>query len=381
MNVLEKAILGGHGSEVFFRSPFENTPLQKKPGGCCEMDFESFVEGPLLWIVFLLFAIVVTARFAFFFVAVIRSTKNKEPKVPYVLKILGRFLGPYHMSVPKKPLYALLRYVFHFCLVAIPVWLGGHVVLWTESRLEWDWLSLPDTWADAMTWVFLALALFFMIRRLFFKEIRGNSSFRDYAIIIITALPFMTGYFLTHGSVDQIGFLSAHIRTIHVLCGEAMILMAAFLFCRTWMNPNKCTGCAACELACPTGTIESRDEEKYRIFNYSHYQCICCASCVNTCPEGAAELRHQFSLPRFFQLIHKYEIRKAQLQECERCGAFFAPEPQMDKAKITFPDKDYLRFCPNCRKVNMGDVFHMLSPWHRKFSSGSKKQQLFIKRS
>ena len=329
------------------------------------MDFESFTEGPLLWVVFLVFAVVVAARFVFFFAAVFRSSKGKNSQIGYSSAIIGRFLGPFHMAVLKKPLYAVLRYVFHFCLVVVPIWLGGHVVLWTESRLEWDWLSLSDSRADWMTLILLALAAYFFGRRIFSKEVRANSFLRDYLIIFFTALPFMTGYFLTHGNLDGVAFLSDHIRTIHVLSGEAMILMAAFLFCRTWMNTRKCTGCAACEQACPTGTLESRDEGKYRIFNYSHYQCICCASCVNTCPEGAAELRHQFSIPGFFKIADKYEIRKAELQECEKCGAFFAPEPLMDKIGKTFTH-DYLRFCPNCRKTNTVDMMKKLFPWHRR---------------
>ena len=339
------------------------------------MAFESFAEGPLLWMVFTVFLLSLVARVLFFFAAVIRSSRDKNTKIGYDLATLGRFLAPFHMAVGRKPLYAVLRYIFHFCLVVVPVWLVGHIVLWSESRLGWDWISLPDAWADRMTLIFLVLAAYFFGRRIFSKNVRPNSFLRDYLIIFFTALPFLTGYFLAHGSVDQVGFLGTRIRTIHVLSGEAMILMAAFLFCRTWLNTRKCTGCAACELACPTGTLESRDEERYRLFHYSHYQCISCASCVNVCPEEAAELRHQFSIPLFFKIGGKYEIRKAELEECERCGAFFAPEPQMDKVKGLFPEKDYLLFCPDCRRMNAGDVLHALSPWHRKSGERDKSER------
>ena len=339
-------------------------------------DIESFLEGPLLWTVFLIFAVAVAARLVFFLAAIIRSGRDKESSAVYSLAIFGRFFAPFHMGVLKRPLYAVPRYIFHICLVAVPVWLGGHIVLWTESRLEWDWISLPDGLADWMTLILIALVLFFLIRRIASKEARLGSSLRDYVIICLTGLPFVTGYFLTHGNLDGVAFLGEHIRAIHVLFGEAMIVMAAFLFCRTRMNPRKCTGCAACELACPTGTLESTDHGRLRTFHYSHYQCICCASCVNTCPEGAAELRHQFSLPRFFQALGKHEIRTVELQECGRCGEFFAPEPLMDKIGKSFTHES-LQLCPNCRKLNMGDVMKSLSPWHRK-PGDSKKPRLFI---
>ena len=329
------------------------------------MDFSSFIEGPLLWIVFLLFIVGVIARIVFFFFEIIKSSRDKDSGLRYGFATFGRSLLPFHNAAIKKPLYAFLRYIFHICLFAVPIWLAGHIALWEESRFEWTWRSLPDAWADWMTLLLLGLAIYFFIRRIAVKDIRITSSLTDYVIIILTCLPFVTGYFLTHGSLESIAFLSNNMWTIHILSGETMILMAVFLFCRTRLNTQKCTGCAACEIQCPTGTLESTEEGNLRIFTYSHYQCICCGACVNTCPEEAAELRHEISLKRFFQIVPKQEIRSVELTACERCGVLFAPEPQLDKIGQTFTH-EYLRFCPRCRMLNIGDLFYQLSPWHRK---------------
>lgn len=329
------------------------------------MDFSSFTEGPLLWIVFLVFIIGIITRLVFFFFEIIKSSRDKDYRWRYSLATFGRSLLPFHNAVIKKPMYATLRYLFHICLIAVPVWFSGHIALWEESRFEWAWGSLPDAWADWMTLLLLGLAVYFLIRRIAVKDIRITSSMQDYLIIILTALPFVTGYCLTHGSLDSIAFLGNNMWTIHILSGEAMIIMAVFLFCRTRLNTQKCTGCAACELNCPTGTLESTDEGNLRIFTYSHYQCICCGACVNTCPEEAADLRHEISIGRFFQIAPKQEIRSVELTACERCDALFAPAPQLDKIGQTFTH-EYLRFCPRCRMVNIGDLLHQLSPWHRK---------------
>ena len=329
------------------------------------MDFYSFVEGPLLWIAFLVFLAALLIRLFFFSCAIIRSSRDKDKRQVYTIATFGRFFLPFHKAVVKKPIYATLRYIFHLCMIVVPIWYSGHIVLWSESRFEWEWVELPDAWADWMTLVLLGLAVYFLIRRIVIPEIRLNSSKSDYILIIITALPFMTGYFLTHGTLDSVSFLGDNMTVIHMLSGEAMILMAVFLFCRTRLNIKKCVGCAACELSCPTGTLESNDNGKHRIFTYSHYQCICCGACVNTCPEDAAELRHEISAKRLVQVLLKQEIRSIELQACERCGALFAPEPQMEKIGLTFAH-DYTKFCPNCRKANIGDTLHQLSPWHRK---------------
>jgi formate hydrogenlyase subunit 6/NADH:ubiquinone oxidoreductase subunit I len=329
------------------------------------MDLDSFVEGPLFWIVSLVFLLAVAARLAFFISKIIVSSRGKESGVAYALAIFGRFLLPFHKAVPKKPLYAALRYIFHGCLFVVPVWLSGHISLWEMSRFEWSWTSLPSAWADGMTLTLLFIAGYFIIRRVASPRLRSDSSTRDFLVIIFAGLPFLTGYFLAHGAFEEIPFLAENMRLIHVLSAEAMILMAVFLFCRTRLNPRTCTGCASCELSCPTGTLETKDSGILRIFKYSHYQCICCGACVNTCPEDAAELRHEISLKRFFQIIPKQEIRSVEMKACQKCGTLFVPEPLFDKIGLAIKDQ-YLLFCPNCRKTNTGDLYRRLAPWARK---------------
>ena len=329
------------------------------------MDFDSFLEGPLFKIVFLIFCVGIIVRIAFFISSIFKHNRNIEEKGGHIFTVFARSLVPFHRAVPKKPLYSSFRYIFHICLFVVPIWLAGHISLWEDSGLEWSWVGLPDGWADAMTIIAIALALFFLLRRILFKDERNNSSVSDYVIIVLAGLPFASGYFLAHGNLDNVAFFGDNMWAIHVLSGEAMILMTAFLFCRTRLNALRCTGCASCELACPTGTIESKDRGHTRFFNYSHYQCICCASCVNTCPEDAAELRHEVSLKNVFQIFAKNEIRAVEMQSCNRCGALFVPEPLMEKIEKTFT-YEYLNYCSTCRKTNMGDYLQQLSPWHRK---------------
>jgi ferredoxin len=326
------------------------------------MDLSIFAEGPLLWIVFLLFLAGVSARLVFFGIKILTSPKGDQGRLGFSVPVFGRFLLPFHKAIAKKPLYAVIRYVFHLGLFIVPIWLAGHVSLWEESWLGWTWSTIPDKTADWMTILVIAIAAFFLVRRLFWPEARARTSWMDFVVILIAGLPFLTGYFLTHGTLDKVAFLGDNMRLIHVLSGEAMILMAVFLFCRTRMNPSRCTGCAACELSCPTGTLESKDKGTLRIFNYSHYQCICCGACVNTCPENAAELRHEISARNFFRILPKQEIRSVEMKACRKCGALFVPEPLFDKINRAFTD-DYLNLCQNCRKTNVVDLYRRLAPW------------------
>ena len=194
------------------------------------MDFYSFVEGPLLWIAFLTFIIGSLVRVALFF-----SLSVKRDKVvyqhfswKYVLATFGRWLLPLNKDVAKNPVFMISVYLFHLCLIVVPIWLGGHVTLWEESRFEWSWRTIPDGLADWMTLIFLAIALFFLLRRIFSADIRLLSTFSDYLVLVVTALPFATGYFLMHGTLDGVGFLGDHMQLIHMLSGELMLILIPF---------------------------------------------------------------------------------------------------------------------------------------------------------
>lgn len=329
------------------------------------MDLYSILEGPLLWIIFLVFFTGLLIRFLFFLWVLIKNNRSSEEKkrIP-IIAILARLFLPLHKAFVKKPFYTAVRYIFHVFLFVVPIWLSGHIVLWSESRFEWEWAALPEAWADWMTLIFLALATYFLMRRLILTRVRRDSSIADFVLILIAALPFLTGYLLTHDTLGSVAFLGDNMVIIHILSGQLMILMILLLFYKARFNVELCTGCASCVQNCPTETLESHDQENLRIFNYAHFQCICCGSCVSVCPEGAAELRHEINAKRLFEVFSKRQIRTVELEACEKCGAYFAPEPQMEKIGLIF-DSDCIKCCPNCRKTKMGERLHQMSPWHR----------------
>ncbi|OGF58822.1 MAG: hypothetical protein A2Y62_10075 [Candidatus Fischerbacteria bacterium RBG_13_37_8] len=330
------------------------------------MDFESFLtESPLLLIVFSLFIIGILIRFIFFIFSIFKTEKFKSTGWIFIFNAMGRFLFPFHKTFIKKPIYAILRYIFHLCMIIVPAGLYGHIIWWNSSRFELSWPSIPDSLADWMTVLFIVLGIVFLLRRMIFTDIRRKSSLFDYLFIIICLLPFLSGYFLAQGTLDSISFFNKNMFAIHILTGCIMMLMVTVLFLRSRLDIKKCTGCAACELNCPTGTLESFDRRIHRHFIYAHYQCIACGSCIKACPENAAELRHELSFTLFFQILKKQEIRTVELKRCQKCNNVYVPEPQLDKIFKTISD-DYIYLCPRCRKVNHANIFRKMSPWANK---------------
>ena len=201
----------------------------------------------------------------------------------------------------------------------------------------------------------LALLLAFLLRRTLATRVRASSSATDYLFLLVVSLPFLTGYFLSHGTPDFLSLLDKDMWTIHILSGEIMLISSAFLFCRTRLVEDRCTGCAACVLSCPTGTLEAMERGTYRVFSYSTYRCITCGSCVGNCPEDAGELRHEIYLRRFLPLPVKIQIRSVRLEPCERCGALFVPEPQVHKVLRTIAEVVPC-LCLQCKKTSFSRI-------------------------
>jgi len=329
------------------------------------MDFDYFVEGPLLWLAFIVFITGILTRTVFFIYVILKRVGNSsnEFRLRYILVIFGRWLVPLHKVLIKKPVYTVTRYLFHTCMVVLPIWVAGHISMWEESRFEWSWTPLPDSVENWMMLIFLWLACFILIRRIIYSIIHRSFSIKDYVLIVIATLPILSGYCLMHYTfLNDISFFDENMLIIHELSGEAMLIMIAFLFIRARLFEKICTACGACALGCPTGAIDFGDKGKLRKIRYSHYQCICCASCVSLCPESAAVLRHDISFSRFFRVSSKEEIRSAELAVCEKCNKLFAPKAQIEKINRTIND-DYIFLCPLCKETMHGEHFYQQSPW------------------
>ena len=184
------------------------------------------------------------------------------------------------------------------------------------------------------------------------------AGFSEFLMIGVTALPFVSGYFLTHGTLSDIAFFDSYLWYLHVISGEAMLLMIVCLFCRTRLNKARCVGCAACVENCPTETLVFRDQGEYRLFRYSHCRCICCGACVDVCPEGAASLRHDLHPANLIRVFSQTDAGQVELKTCDSCGARFGPKPQLGKLyrKVHAQDVEVDAFdhCRRCKILRSG---------------------------
>ena len=69
-------------------------------------------------------------------------------------------------------------------------------------------------------------------------------------------------------------------------------------------NEHRCTGCQACEIACPNGTIkvitkqevqaDGKKKKAIDVFVYHLELCTMCNMCVTSCPSDAIKMAQTF---------------------------------------------------------------------------------------
>ncbi len=184
-----------------------------------------FLTGPALWFAFIFFIGGLAVRIAFLF----RLSRKKDRVVynhfsfRWGLRSVMHWIIPWaSASMRQQPVFTLVGFLFHVSLLTVPLFLDAHIVLWDEAFGVSLW-SLPDALADAMTVALLAAAVFLFVRRGIRPEVRILTSSWDYALLILTALPFLTGFLSYHqwGPYELLLIL-------HILLGEILLILIPF---------------------------------------------------------------------------------------------------------------------------------------------------------
>jgi len=187
----------------------------------------NFVSGPLVWVSFILFF----GGSIWRIVSMVRMAKKTDPVVyqfwslKYALRSIFHWIIPFASeNMRKHPAMTIVTFAFHICLFIAPLFLFAHIIL---IKASWNisWMYLPDTVADVMTMVVIGACIFFLVRRLTLPEVKYVTSFSDYVILAIVAVPFITGFWTYH---QWVGFRIMGIA--HILTGE--IMLAAIPFTR-----------------------------------------------------------------------------------------------------------------------------------------------------
>jgi nitrate reductase gamma subunit len=104
----------------------------------------------------------------------------------------------------------------------VPVFLVGHIALWYRNTELW-WPGIPNALADVLTIVEVMAAVALIVQRLSAKPTRELSRFQDYALPLIIALPFVSGFMVMHPAYNPYSYSA--ILFVHVMSANLVMML------------------------------------------------------------------------------------------------------------------------------------------------------------
>jgi nitrate reductase gamma subunit len=111
---------------------------------------------------------------------------------------------------------------FHIAILIVPIFLGGHIALWTRG-LGISWPAIPNLLADVLTIIAIITAVALVIQRVAARPTRSLSRFQDYVIPLIVAVPFATGFLAMHPAVNPFSYEAALL--VHVMSANLLLVL------------------------------------------------------------------------------------------------------------------------------------------------------------
>ena len=185
----------------------------------------NLVRGPLVYLAFIVFIGGSIYRIKTF-LDLVKKDKTIMPfiSLKYTLRSLLHWMVPFNtVNWRRRPVVTVVTFIFHIGLVFIPIFLLSHNILWRES---WgiSWWCLPEGIADIGTLIVIFCCVFFFLRRVFAPEVKFVTFDSDYLMLVISLLPFLTGFFAYH----QMVLPHKTMVILHILFGELMLITIPF---------------------------------------------------------------------------------------------------------------------------------------------------------
>lgn len=184
-----------------------------------------FVVSPLAWVAWTIFLGGSLLRLGLMY----RSVKTKDPVVFEYMSLKYGIRSILHWIIPfgtvnwrKNPAMTVATFAFHILLFLAPIFLLGHVVLWDQA-FGISLPALPEDITDLMAVAVIAVCCFFAGRRIILPEVRFVTSLMDWVVLVMVALPFVTGVLAYHQVLNYDLMI-----ILHIIAGELMLAAIPF---------------------------------------------------------------------------------------------------------------------------------------------------------
>ena len=136
---------------------------------------------------------------------------------------LGWLFPIKHLS--QSRIFTAASITFHVGVVLAPLFLMSHVLL-IDQTIGISWPTLPNVLADILTVLAIVGMTVVFVVRISTGEGRALSRGSDYTILILTALPFLSGFLVMHPGLNPFPFQFTML--VHVLSGCLILAILPF---------------------------------------------------------------------------------------------------------------------------------------------------------
>ncbi len=192
--------------------------------------YYDYIRGPIAWACFAVFIVGMLFQVIRFFTL---SRKLGTPDNHLNPNILPPRTKPqfsmatlkswWHLKgkvsiIGSHPVMLTVTTVFHLTIFILPLFLLAHHTLfdqlWGASFCP---LVLSQFWTDLLCIVTFGCLGFFIARRLFLPRVRAITTLYDWAILIMVAAPFVTGFCAIHNLLDYETMIIIHLISVNLL--------------------------------------------------------------------------------------------------------------------------------------------------------------------
>ncbi|MBU1651104.1 respiratory nitrate reductase subunit gamma [bacterium] len=187
-----------------------------------------FGSGPLFRFSFVLMILGLVRIFILTIVGLIENYQRSPDKIIPWRDLLNKtfsWLVPVFRVWSKRPLYGGVSILFHVGLILVPLFYGGHVLLWKNS-VGFAWPALSLGLADFLTLTTIAGGIIMFLARALYAPARALSRKQDYVWPLLLVVPFITGYFAVHQSLNPAAY--QWIMLLHIYSANVIMVMIPF---------------------------------------------------------------------------------------------------------------------------------------------------------
>jgi len=158
-------------------------------------------------------------------VSLLRQSQDKKLPAKVIVRDTLRWVFPFTRVPASQRFFTLVSVAFHLCIIVVPVFLAGHILLWEEG-LGVSWPAVGQPVADYMTLFAIAAGLLLFARRVSTPLTRSLSRAQDYALPLIIVASFVSGYVAVHPAINPFSYDATML--VHAVSGDLVLVLIPF---------------------------------------------------------------------------------------------------------------------------------------------------------